>query len=325
MPRARLYPLIRTCVAMLMAFLCAVVPAAADFVIREARIGQGDLWVSGEVDEPNSAITLDDSFGEKTDQQGRFEFRLPYHPATCTVLLKAGQQVRPVVIENCGQRGPPGPPGPPAAVATADTVVEPARSCGAKAALYTERNLAMWVTRRGAITYENPLRPLSKETLSVFEVMVAGRPATAYGPDANSLQRAGTPKELEQTLGGTIAWTPGGEMPDALQIVSATGEVVARLGFKECGDVPKQLDRAQSRAPQAQGTGGGSNAAPKPGAGSEPVPKPDAKRPPAPGSAAKPQAPRAPNRGAASQAQKRAAQPPPPASAPDASEDAEDQ
>ena len=161
---ARLWPLIRATLAMQMGLLGASVPATAAFVINDARIGQGDLLVRGEVDEPNSTITLDDSFSERTDQQGRFEFRLQYHPATCTVLLKAGQQVRPVVIENCGQRGPSGPPGPPwgpAPTATAEVVSGSARSCGAKAAVYTERNLSIFVTRRGEISYENPLRPLT--------------------------------------------------------------------------------------------------------------------------------------------------------------------
>jgi hypothetical protein len=93
----------------------SVQPAATGFTIMGATIAEGDLWIVGQVDEPNTAITLDGSFTENTDRRGRFEFRIAYHPATCTVVLKTERQSRAVVIANCGQRGPAGPPGPPGA------------------------------------------------------------------------------------------------------------------------------------------------------------------------------------------------------------------
>jgi hypothetical protein len=102
------------------AALVATSPALAEFKIRAARIAAGDLWVMGEVDEPNTAVTLDDSFTEKSDSRGRFQFRIPYHPATCAVVLKTARQARAVVIANCGQRGLAGPEGPPALRGSAD-------------------------------------------------------------------------------------------------------------------------------------------------------------------------------------------------------------
>lgn len=86
--------------------------AAADMSISGARIAEGDLIVVGQVDEPDTEITLDDMFSERTDRRGRFTFRVAYHPATCIVVLKAAAKQRSVVIGNCGQIGPRGEPGP---------------------------------------------------------------------------------------------------------------------------------------------------------------------------------------------------------------------
>jgi len=82
-----------------------IVPAfdgRAEFAIHGARIAAGDLWVLGEVDEPNVAVTLDDSFTERTDSRGRFRLWIAYHPALCTVVLKSPTQSRVMVIGNCG-------------------------------------------------------------------------------------------------------------------------------------------------------------------------------------------------------------------------------
>jgi len=96
------------------ALALAAVPgsAAADISISAARIAEGDLIVMGQVDEPNTEITLDDVFSETTDGRGRFMFRVVYHPASCIVILKAAATQRSVVVGNCGQMGPRGEPGP---------------------------------------------------------------------------------------------------------------------------------------------------------------------------------------------------------------------
>jgi hypothetical protein len=117
--------------------------AEAEFSIMAARIAEGDLIVMGQVDEPNSEITLDDVYTETTDHRGRFTFRVVYHPITCIVVLKVAAQQRGVVIGNCGQMGPrgapgpagergdpgpPGPPGPPADLFASDPESPPAPS-----------------------------------------------------------------------------------------------------------------------------------------------------------------------------------------------------
>lgn len=86
--------------------------AKADIRILAARITEGDLVVMGSIDVPDAEVTLDGLFTETTDADGRFTFRLAYHPATCIVNLRARAMRRAVVIGNCGQMGPAGELGP---------------------------------------------------------------------------------------------------------------------------------------------------------------------------------------------------------------------
>src|SRR3954469_5274536 len=154
----------------------SVPPAVSGFAITQASITEGNLGVTGQVDEPNTAITLDDSFTENTDPRGRFEFRIAYHPATCTVVLKTERQSRAVVIANCGQRGPAGPPGaiapalsaavsnpaPSAQDRVSEGTVEQGIQCGPQAALYqAENGSTVWITRKGRFGQSDPLLPLS--------------------------------------------------------------------------------------------------------------------------------------------------------------------
>jgi hypothetical protein len=230
------------------------VPAAAEFSIRTALITQGDLWVTGEVNEPNTTITLDDSFTARTDETGHFQFRVAYHPATCTVLLKAGAQSRAVVIENCGQRGPPGPPGLAMPTLTGEISPGQQRACGRKAAVYTgDKGFRLLVRRTGRATEENPLRPLSKENVLVLEVLIAGKPATAYGPDFLRMLRGGSADELQKILGQPITWDATNDViPEIIQIVSEdTSQVLTQVRFKECTDLPRPEARGRVTPPPA--------------------------------------------------------------------------
>ena len=103
--------------------------ALAEIRVSGARITEGQLWVLGQADEPNASITLDDAFEQTTDNRGRFEFRIVYHPATCIVTIKMASQMRQAVVAGCGQAGPkgdpgpegrPGPPGPPGPPSSSD-------------------------------------------------------------------------------------------------------------------------------------------------------------------------------------------------------------
>jgi hypothetical protein len=96
------------------ALIVCIAPAKADMRIDAAKITAGDLWVLGNTGEPDTDITLDDRFPQRTDSRGAFEFHVVYHPATCIATLRTPKQVRSVVVGECGQQAPglPGPPGP---------------------------------------------------------------------------------------------------------------------------------------------------------------------------------------------------------------------
>jgi hypothetical protein len=148
----------------------------------------------------------------------------------------------------------------------------PEVSCGAAAALYAAPGgFKLWVVRRGTMVQTNPLRPLSEGPPAVvLEVDIAGRKATAYGPDYASLVRGGPPEQLEQGNGTPIKWESAGKaFPPTLQIVADdTSEVLAKLAFKECGrppaSKPARAPQGESAAPAARG-GARPAAPPSPG------------------------------------------------------------
>src|SRR5829696_9244995 len=105
-------------------------PAMADIVIDQAMITAGELRVVGRLSKPRQvSIFLDERFETKADANGRFTFRIAYHPASCVVNLQAENEQRQAVVGFCGQKGPegsgsaqqsaavepvqPGPAGPP--------------------------------------------------------------------------------------------------------------------------------------------------------------------------------------------------------------------
>ena len=149
----------------------------------------------------------------------------------------------------------PSPAPPPAATrfAAPPVVCEPdqaVRYDGAKA-------MDLWVTRSGAITLDNPLRPLTPDVTRVLQVVVGGKVATAYGPDLLSLRRGGSPATLEGTIGGKIQWDASlVALPDSLPINAETGEPLAELRFRECGTAPSAKllppPKARRTAPTAE-------------------------------------------------------------------------
>ncbi len=147
----------------------------------------------------------------------------------------------------------PAAPPPVPAAPRADLTV----ACAEKAALYEgPKNFSVWVTRTGLIVVENPLLPLTPETSRVLQVVIAGKVATAYGPDLYALRRGGAPAALEAAKGGTIRWdaTPT-PLPDTLNIVSEAGQPLAQLAFEACGEVPavKAAPVAKSRSDPSKG------------------------------------------------------------------------
>jgi hypothetical protein len=245
----------------------AASPVLAQFKIRAARIAEGDLWVMGEVDEPNTVITLDDTYTERTDSRGRFQFRTAYHPATCTVLLKTARQTRAVVIADCGQRGPAGPEGPPGTpgIRGSSAPVEPERhelaslpvACSRQAALYVAPNgFQVWVTRKGVIRYTTA-KPTAARQEIVLQVSVGGETASLRGADYQALLRGGPPPEIEATTNHLINWERLVDaLPATIQISSESGtQTLAELTFKECGRAPgrtAETPRAEADAVKGQ-------------------------------------------------------------------------
>lgn len=242
----------------------AVLPSTAfgNIAIVDAHIGEGDLWIVGHADEPDTEVTLDDSFRTKADARGNFQFRIAYHPSTCMVMLKTERFQRAVVVANCGQRGPQGEQGPPspaaasavAAAPTGPSAPPPAApaaqvACGAKTPLYTADNgFKLWVVRRGN------LAPGGAEPRIVLQVNIDGSLATTHGPDFAHMQTGGRAAQLEQQSGGRIAWDAKlGPLPDTIEIVSeGSSDPISRLRFKECGTPPRGKAEPAARSPQPE-------------------------------------------------------------------------
>ncbi|MBP1182222.1 hypothetical protein [Methylobacterium sp. PvR107] len=142
---------------------------------------------------------------------------------------------------------------PPAA---APPVEQP---CGARAARFEgAKGFKMVVIRAGQVQTTNPLRPLTPEVNEVLLVVVAGKVATAYGPDFSTLRRGSAPAAIEAMLGGPIRWQAAlPTLPDPIAIVSEEGSPLAQLAFRACEDppavktAPKPVARKKSPARHA--------------------------------------------------------------------------
>ncbi|AWN53799.1 hypothetical protein [Methylobacterium sp. 17Sr1-1] len=134
------------------------------------------------------------------------------------------------------------------------------------------KGFRLFVTRQGTMTWSNPLRPLSPETVQVLQVVIRNRLATAYGPDLSGLRRGPSPAALEAQNGATIQWTGSPDtLPPTLRILADDGgQVLAELAFQACGDAPKV---AEPKAPKPVPTArkGGPKARPE----KADAPKPD--------------------------------------------------
>ncbi|WP_331327645.1 hypothetical protein [Methylobacterium fujisawaense] len=97
----------------------------------------------------------------------------------------------------------------------------------------------MVITRAGQVRTTNPLRPLTPEVNEVLQVVIAGKVATAYGPDFTTLRRGGAASGVEAMLGSPIHWEPTlPTFPDPIAIVSEEGTPLAQLTFRACEAPP---------------------------------------------------------------------------------------
>jgi hypothetical protein len=137
-----------------------------------------------------------------------------------------------------------------------------AATCGSLAALYlAPGNLKIWVTRRGTMVQDNPLRPLTNDRFVILQIVVNNRLASAYGPDYANLRRAGPPQTLEAAGGTRISWQDGTDaLPPSLRVVTEDGSIVLdSIAFSACAEAPKvaapapAAKRPRKPAPEAGG------------------------------------------------------------------------
>ena len=84
--------------------LASAAQGAEDIAVDMAMISNGDLRVFGTLAPPRAArIVLDDKFDTRADQDGRFAFRIPYHPETCVVTLRSDSLSRQAVVGYCAR------------------------------------------------------------------------------------------------------------------------------------------------------------------------------------------------------------------------------
>jgi hypothetical protein len=95
----------------------------------------------------------------------------------------------------------------------------------------------------------------------VLQVVIAGKVATAYGPDFSTLRRGTAPATIEAMLGGPIHWQPAlPTLPDPIAIVTEEGATLAQLAFRACEDPPAVKAAPK---PQAKKKAPAKRAAPK--------------------------------------------------------------
>jgi hypothetical protein len=131
-------------------------------------------------------------------------------------------------------------------------------ACAGAAAYSAGSGPQVHVVRRGSMSLQNALRPLSGAApVVVLQVTISGKVATAHGPGFEEMRRGGPPQQLEEESGSRIMWDKNlGALPRTILIVGDDrSEPIARLRFVACTNVPKVApagDRAvRTRGPNA--------------------------------------------------------------------------
>ncbi|MGU3668237.1 hypothetical protein ACLBX9_28975 [Methylobacterium sp. A49B] len=159
----------------------------------------------------------------------------------------APAQAAPAPADTPSASTPPPPQAPNPTPAAAPAAEQP---CGSRAARFENgKGFKMVITRAGEIRTTNPLRPLTPEVNEVLQVVIAGKVATAYGPDFTTLRRGGAPAGIEAMLGGPIHWQAAlPALPDPIVIVTEEGTPLAKLAFKACDEPPAvKAPKAEAR------------------------------------------------------------------------------
>lgn len=80
---------------------CGPAWAASDITI--ASIATGRLYVVGSTDQPHTPVVLDGQFRTESDDQGKFQYELVYHPPRCIVSALISGNAYEAVVSNCGE------------------------------------------------------------------------------------------------------------------------------------------------------------------------------------------------------------------------------
>jgi hypothetical protein len=105
-------------------------PAFAASDITIAAIATGRLYVVGTTERPHTPVVLDDQFRTTSDDKGKFQYELTYHPARCIVSAVIEGKAYEAVVSDCGQQCPPGPSRGSEAVVAARSEPLPSRPAG---------------------------------------------------------------------------------------------------------------------------------------------------------------------------------------------------
>ncbi len=89
--------------------ICQAAQTTSDVTI--AAIAAGRLYVVGTTERPHTSVSLDSRFTTVSDDAGKFQYELIYHPARCIVAAEIEGKTYEAVVSNCGQQGPAGPSG----------------------------------------------------------------------------------------------------------------------------------------------------------------------------------------------------------------------
>lgn len=78
-------------------------PASAAPEITLAAIATGRLYIVGTTERPHMPVVLEDKFRTESDEKGRFQYELVYHPSRCIVSAMIDGKSVEAVVSNCGQ------------------------------------------------------------------------------------------------------------------------------------------------------------------------------------------------------------------------------
>jgi hypothetical protein len=76
--------------------------AASDITIAAITIGR--LYVVGTTERPHTPVVLDDRFRTESDDKGKFQYEVVYHPARCIVSAMIDGRAYEAVVSNCSQQ-----------------------------------------------------------------------------------------------------------------------------------------------------------------------------------------------------------------------------